>query len=93
MSTHEAFSRLVEFRQEVYATALGQRKESLFEVRDAVCVGDGPTSLVGQRLTPVFRRQWPSVPDALAGGTRHAPALPALLASVLSAPPVGAGLV
>jgi len=78
--------RLAEFRQEVYATALGYRKDSLFELLDAISAGVGPLPLVRHSLTPAFRRRWPSVPDALAAGTLQPARLHALLAALLPPP-------
>lgn len=79
---------LARFRATLYATGLGQRKDSLFEVVDAVLTADGPATLARLSLAPGFHRQWPSVPDALAAGTLHEAAVRALL--VRSLPPLPA---
>ena len=52
----------------VYRT-LGHRKDSLFELMEAVLAGSGPATIVRRTLAPAFRRAWPSGPDALADGS------------------------
>src|SRR5262245_45030032 len=89
MQPPEALARLVQFRQEVYQSVLGQRQDSVFELLDAVCLGAGPTSLVRHSLSPAFRRRWSSVPDALADGTLRLGALHRLLTRTLPAPADG----
>ena len=86
MHTTTAVPRLIGFREEVYRAALGHRKDSLFELLDAVLVSDGPVSLVRHSLSPSVRRRWPSLPDALADGTLHRAALHALLTRTLPPP-------
>lgn len=63
-----AHHTLEQFRRTVYQT-LGQRKDSLFELLDAVVAGPGRATLARLSLSPRFRRRWPSAPDALAEGT------------------------
>ncbi len=58
---------LEQFRLAVYQT-LGPRKDSLFELMEAALATPGPGTLVRLSLAPVFRRGWPSAPDALADG-------------------------
>jgi hypothetical protein len=63
-----AHHTLEQFRRAVYQ-ALGQRKDSLFELIDAIVAGPGRATLARLSLSPRFRRRWPSAPDALAEGT------------------------
>ena len=69
MYTTAAHHSLEHFRQEVYHRALGQRKDTLFELWEATLVASAPSTLVRLSLVPVFRRRWPSAPAALADGT------------------------
>src|SRR4051794_9376920 len=67
MQTTPAWETLKQFRLAAYQT-LGRRKDSLFELLEAVLAGPGPATLVRLSLAAVFRRAWPSAPDALADG-------------------------
>jgi hypothetical protein len=67
MDTTPALLTLLGFRRAVYR-ALGHRKDTLFELTDAVLTAAGPRTTVGLSLEPAFRRGWPSAPDALADG-------------------------
>jgi len=67
MQTPTAPKTLQEFRLAASGT-LGLRKDSLFELLEAVLAGPGPAPLVRLSLATVFRRAWPSAPDALADG-------------------------
>src|SRR6266568_8211699 len=64
----EALTWLAAFRQELYA-GLGHRKDSLFELLDAVLTAADRSPLVRLSLGPAFRRGWPSTCDALADGS------------------------
>ncbi len=86
MPANTVAPRLDQFRQEVYRSVLGYRKDSLFELLDALTTGAGPLPLVRHSLAPAFRRQWPSVPDALADGTLTPAALHRLLPPLLPPP-------
>jgi hypothetical protein len=68
MQTPPAWETLRQFRLAAYRT-LGHRKDSLFELMEAVLAGSGPSTLVRLSLAAVFRRAWPSAPDALADGS------------------------
>ena len=63
-----AWETLQQFRRAAYRT-LGLRKDSLFELMEAALAGPGPATLVRLSLAAVFRRAWPSAPDALADGS------------------------
>jgi hypothetical protein len=67
MQTTLAWETLKQFRLAAYRT-LGRRKDSLFELMEAVLAGPGPATLVRLSLAAVFRRAWPSAPDALSDG-------------------------
>jgi len=67
MQTPPAWETLKQFRLAAYRT-LGHRKDSLFELMEAVLAGPGPATLVRLSVAAVFRRAWPSAPDALADG-------------------------
>src|SRR3954470_10760196 len=67
MQNPAALETLKEFRLAAEGT-LGHRKESLFELLEAVLAGSGPATLVRLSLMAVFRRGWPSAADALADG-------------------------
>jgi hypothetical protein len=86
MQPTTAPARLTQFRQEVYRSTLGYRKDSLFELLDALTLGSGPTALVRYSLGASFRRQWSSVPDALADGSLEPAALHRLLPTLLPPP-------
>lgn len=85
----EASTDLARFRAALYATGLGQRKDSLFETIDALLTAAGPETLARLSLSPQFRRGWASVPDGLASGRLHVDAVRALLVRTL--PPVPPG--
>src|SRR5436309_4457457 len=67
MQTPAAWETLKQFRLAAYRT-LGLRKDSLFELMEAVLAAPGPATIVRLSLAAVFRRAWPSAPDALADG-------------------------
>ena len=50
---------LTRFRAALYATGLGKRKDSLFDLLDAALTADGPATLARLSLAPGFRRRWP----------------------------------
>jgi hypothetical protein len=83
----EALHALITLRRELYETILGHRKDSAFELVEAVLCAAGPESLVRLSLAPAFRRGWASAPDALADGTLDAAALRALFVATLPRPP------
>lgn len=55
------------FRSGVY-TILGNAKDALFDLMDAVLVTRSVYSFVELSLSPVFRRQWSSIYEALEDG-------------------------
>lgn len=85
----EALRSLIVFRQELYEAVLGHRKDSAFELSEAVLCAAGPESLVRLSLAPLFRRGWASAPDALAEGSLDPAALRAQFARALPPPPAG----
>lgn len=71
----EALQPLLVFRQELYQSVLGHRKDSAFELLEAVLCAAGPEPLARLSLAPPFRRGWASAPDALSDGTLAVEAL------------------
>ncbi len=65
---------LRQFRAGIY-DCCGTRRDALFEVLDAAMVAGLVPSLAYVSLTPVHRRRWGSLYDALAVGTLDVPAL------------------
>jgi hypothetical protein len=55
------------FRQTVYE-ALGPARDALFELCDAVLTTSKPSSFAHLSLSPMFRRRWPSLYEALQDG-------------------------
>ena len=76
-------SPLARFRAELYQSVLGLRRDALFETLDVVLGGEGPTSLVRHSLSPVCRRGWAAVCDALAEGSLDLRALGRLFAQMM----------
>ena len=89
MLTTPASHPLEQFRLAAYQT-LGPRKDSLFELMEAALVSPGPGPLVRLSVAPVFRRGWPSAPDALADGAVDADGCRRLVqTAALALPPDG----
>src|SRR6266511_5486587 len=61
--------------------ALGQRKDTLFELAEAALVSPSRATTVRLSLTPLFRRGWASAPAALRLGTLDVDACRRLLAT------------
>jgi hypothetical protein len=59
--------QLKQFRQGVY-TILGNAKDALFDLMDAVLVTRSVYSFVELSVSPVFRRRWSSIYEALEDG-------------------------
>lgn len=85
----EGLATLHTFRQRLYDDGLGLRKDSLFDLLDAVLSAPGPSTLVHLSLSPTFLRRWSSTCDALAEGSLETDAVQQLL--VRSLPDVPAG--
>lgn len=58
------FNKLKQFRTSVY-TILGNAKDALFDLMDAVLITRSVYSFVELSVSPVFRRQWSSIYEAL----------------------------
>jgi hypothetical protein len=69
-----SLAKLQVFRQRAYA-CLGQAHDALFELMDAILLTPKAASLAQLSLSPVFRRQWPSVYAALRDGKPNRQAL------------------
>jgi DDE superfamily endonuclease len=61
------FDKLKQFRVGVY-TLLGNAKDALFDLMDAVLVTRSVYSFVELSVSPVFRRQWSSIYEAIEDG-------------------------
>jgi hypothetical protein len=57
-------ARLEEFRQVAY-THLGKAHDATFELTDAILLTRNVYSLADLSLSPVFRRKWPSIYEAI----------------------------
>lgn len=62
--TMNNFDKLREFRHKAY-TLIGNGKDAIFDLMDAVLVGRSVSSFAELSLSPVFRRGWPSLYEAL----------------------------
>ena len=58
------FERIKQFRQDAYEL-LGKAKDATFELMDAVLLNRSVYSFAELSLSPVFRRRWPSLYEAL----------------------------
>src|SRR5687768_3357921 len=76
---------LMLFRGVIYRHTLGLRKDSLFDLTDAILTSAGPATLARLSLAPGFRRRWSSVSDALTAGRVDVPLLRRLLVAALPA--------
>jgi len=56
--------RLKEFRQSTYQ-AIGNAKDAVFELMDAVLLTRSVSSFAELSLSPIFRRQWSSIYEAI----------------------------
>lgn len=63
----EHFNKLIQFRQAAY-NLLGNGRDALFELSDAVIQMRQIQSFVELSCAPAFRRQWPSAYEALQDG-------------------------
>jgi hypothetical protein len=73
------------FRRVISQHTLGQRKDSLFDLTDAILTSAGPATLARLSLAAGFRRRWSSVSDALTAGRIDVPLLRRLLVAALPA--------
>lgn len=62
--TMSNFDKLRVFRHKAYRL-MGNGKDALFDLMDAVLVSRSVDSFAELSLTPVFRRRWPSLYEAL----------------------------
>jgi len=83
----QALLQLRRFRQEFYVSALGHRKDSLFELMEAALCASGPQPLVRLSMVPAFRRRWPSACDGLADGSLNTTRLRRLFVGALPTAP------
>lgn len=66
-AAEEQYTKFRVFRQACFE-CLGTARDALFEVGDAVLLSPGVSSFEEFSLSPVFRRRWPSVYEALEDG-------------------------
>lgn len=66
----QQFNKLIEFRQHIYETGLVHQRDAQFELLDALLLQPRIHSYPELSLCPVFRRQWPSVYQAVAAGSQ-----------------------
>lgn len=62
-----SLNQLQQFRQEAYGL-LGNARDALFDLMDAVLVSRSISSFAELSLTPIFRRRWSSLYEALQDG-------------------------
>lgn len=80
-----ALATLEAFRRHPYDRALGKRKDTLFELMEAVLVSSTPATLARLTPEPVFRRRRSSASDALSDGSIEVGACRSLAAAHLPA--------
>ncbi|MEO6723922.1 MAG: NF041680 family putative transposase [Blastocatellia bacterium] len=85
-TTQSQLSKLAAFRQSVYG-CLTRARDALFELIDAVLTSPGIASFPELSCAPCFRRQWPSVYEALQDGKLNSPDL--LKLEIKHLPPCG----
>lgn len=66
-ATDVQFTKLIQFRQAAYR-CLGNARDAQFELTDAVILTPRVNSYVELSLSPVFRRLWPSIYEAIEDG-------------------------
>jgi hypothetical protein len=66
-AAEEQYTKLQAFRQACYER-LGTARDALFDLGDAVILSPAVSSFAEFSLSPVFRRRWPSVYEALQDG-------------------------
>jgi hypothetical protein len=76
---------VIRFRRVIYEHVLGQRKDSLCDLIDAILTSAGPATLVRLSLASGVRRRWSSVSDALSAGRLEVPLLRRLLVAAEAA--------
>lgn len=86
------FSTLTDFRQQLYA-CLGNGRDALFNVCDALLTETQARSFVELSLSPCFARQWPSLYQAVQNACPDRNALRRLFAAQVSVPAPGQRLV
>jgi hypothetical protein len=67
-SANVHLTTLKTFRQTVYTSALGPARDALFELTDALLLAPALHSFAELSLSPIFRRRWPSLYEALQDG-------------------------
>jgi hypothetical protein len=78
-SAIEQLNKLIEFRQIVYDEVFIEARDVQFETIDSLLLSDHPRSFAELSLSPVFRRQWSSLYDAVERGRQDEERLERLL--------------
>ena len=78
-SAIEQLNKLIEFRQSVYDEVFIKARDVQFETMDSLLLSDHPRSFAELSLSPVFRRQWSSLYDAVGRGRQDEERLARLL--------------
>ena len=65
LSANVHLNTLKAFRQTVYESGLGNARDALFELGDAVLLAPAVNSFAEFSQSPIFRRRWPSLSEAL----------------------------
>ncbi len=79
ISATKQLNKLIAFRQIIYDEVLTQARDAQFETLDSLLMSDHPRSFAELSLLPVFRREWPSLYDALERGRQDEERLGQLL--------------
>ena len=79
--------RLLAFRRDVYEQGFTRRRDSQFELLDALLLCGAVRSFPELSCLPIFRRRWPSVNAALEDGRQDAPWLQQYLIQQLPTTP------
>lgn len=76
----QEFSKIIEFRQDVYAHAFPRARDAQFELLDALLLSPSIRSYPELSQSPVFRREWHSLYKAMENGRQDDAWLTAYLA-------------
>jgi hypothetical protein len=68
LSTDMHLNKLIQFRQALYDSGFTKLRDAQFELLDALLLSGPVRSFAELSLSPIFRRQWPSVYAAMEDG-------------------------
>lgn len=83
ISTRENITKLIAFRQEVYARVFLARRDALFDTLDALLSGGSISSFAWLSQSERFQRKWPSLYAAVEEGRVDTEAMRALVSDQL----------